>query len=457
MRKTFYILGLAGISLASCTEETPINYAIVSGKIANATSNQLLVASTLNRKQTDTLALGADGSFTDTIQSPKGQYTIVNDKNRATIYLEKGYDITFNADAKDFKNSIAYTGVGSLENDFLRAKATKETAFKGGENPYTLEETAFKEKFNTHKTELNSLLDNTQSISESFKTAQKKDINYSYLSALSNYESYHRHYAKKPDYKMSEGFLSELDVLDFENDEDYENSNAYKALVRSNHSQVASSLSKKDSIDFYLASLLTSSKIKSDKIKNDFLSQATTYITYTGDLEAYYTAFKEVATDKDLIAKIDAQYANLKVLTKGNPSPKFVAYENNAGGTTSLDDLKGKFVYIDVWATWCGPCLAEIPSLKEIEKTYHNKNIEFVSISVDRPDAYDKWKQMIVDRELGGIQLIADNNFSSDFVQEYVIKGIPKFILLDPKGTIVNANAPRPSDPKLKEVLNNLL
>ncbi|SNQ45034.1 hypothetical protein CL8139_760006 [Cellulophaga lytica] len=64
---------------------------------------------------------------------------------------------------------------------------------------------------------------------------------------------------------------------------------------------------------------------------------------------------------------------------------------------------------------------------------------------------------MVVDKELGGIQLIADNNFESDFIQDYVIKGIPHFILINPDGNIVNAKAPKPSDPKLKEVLNSLL
>lgn len=457
MKQTIYILGLAIISLASCKEETAIDYAIVSGKIANATNNQLLVASTINRKQIDTLALGADGSFTDTIQSPKGQYTILNDKNRATIYLEKGYNITFNADAKDFKNSIAYTGIGSLENDFFREKAKKVTEFGAGENPYTLDEIAFKEKFNAHKTNLNSLLDNAHGISESFKTAQKKDINYSYLSALSNYESYHKHYAKKPDFKISEGFLSELDVINFESETDFENSRSYKSLVTSHYRAKAANLVKSDSIPNDIANLKAIASSTSEIIRNGLLAQSIFGITVTKDLDEYYNLFIATSTDEDQKKTVKEHYTKLKAVENGQPSPKFVAYENNAGGTTSLDDLKGKFVYIDVWATWCGPCLAEIPSLKEIEETYHNKNIEFVSISVDRPDAYDKWKKMIVDRELGGIQLIADNNFSSDFIEEYVIKGIPKFILLDPEGTIVNANAPRPSDPKLKEVLNSLL
>ncbi|MGJ8734257.1 MAG: TlpA family protein disulfide reductase, partial [Cellulophaga sp.] len=173
--------------------------------------------------------------------------------------------------------------------------------------------------------------------------------------------------------------------------------------------------------------------------------------------DEYYAKFKSIATNKELVAKIEKQYKNLKLLDKGNPSPKFVGYENHAGGKTSLEDLKGKYVYIDVWATWCVPCIAEIPALKETEKAYHGKNIEFVSISLDSHNHYEKWKQMVVDKELGGIQLIADKEFNSDFMQDYVIKGIPHFILINPDGNIVNAKAPKPSDPKLKEVLNSLL
>uniref|UniRef100_UPI0030FBBCA9 TlpA family protein disulfide reductase n=1 Tax=uncultured Wocania sp. TaxID=2834404 RepID=UPI0030FBBCA9 len=140
----------------------------------------------------------------------------------------------------------------------------------------------------------------------------------------------------------------------------------------------------------------------------------------------------------------------------GKPSPTFDSYENNAGGTTSLVDLKGKYVYVDVWATWCGPCKAEIPFLKEVEKKYHDKNIEFVSISVDKAKDHDKWKTMVVEKELSGIQLFADKDWSSDFVKGYGIRGIPRFILIDPTGNIVNADAPRPSDPKLIEVFESL-
>jgi len=132
-------------------------------------------------------------------------------------------------------------------------------------------------------------------------------------------------------------------------------------------------------------------------------------------------------------------------------------YENHAGGKTKLGDLRGKYVYIDVWATWCGPCRAEIPSLKKIEEKYHDKKIAFVSISVDEQKDYEKWKKFVVEKQLGGIQLYADKNWMSDFIKAFGINSIPRFILIDPTGKVVNADADRPSNPKLQEQLDALL
>lgn len=150
----------------------------------------------------------------------------------------------------------------------------------------------------------------------------------------------------------------------------------------------------------------------------------------------------------------------------GKPSPDFVNYENYKGGFTSLKDLLGKYVYVDVWATWCGPCKREIPFLQELEEEFHGKNIAFVSISVDSGRGYkgnskelakEGWKKMIKEKEMGGLQLFSDKDFQSDFVSEYKINGIPRFILIDPQGNVVNANASRPSSPKTKALIHSLL
>ena len=152
----------------------------------------------------------------------------------------------------------------------------------------------------------------------------------------------------------------------------------------------------------------------------------------------------------------EKMHDNLVRFGKGKKSPEFNNYENFKGGKTSLSDLKGKYVYIDIWATWCKPCKDEIPALKVLEQDYHNKNIEFVSISVDAQEAYDSWRKMVKDMDLQGVQLFADNNFKSDFITEYGINAIPRFVLLDPEGNIVDADADRPSNPKLRELFNEL-
>ncbi|APD07741.1 thioredoxin-like protein YneN [Flavobacteriaceae bacterium UJ101] len=151
---------------------------------------------------------------------------------------------------------------------------------------------------------------------------------------------------------------------------------------------------------------------------------------------------------KNYQKQIEHQEAIQRELAEGTVSPSFTNYENIDGSKTSLEDLKGKYVYIDVWATWCAPCKKEIPFLKELEEKYHGKNIEFVSISVDEAGSHDKWVKMVKEKELNGIQLYADNAFDSEFIKSYKINSIPRFILIDPEGKIVEANMYRPSNKK---------
>ena len=158
---------------------------------------------------------------------------------------------------------------------------------------------------------------------------------------------------------------------------------------------------------------------------------------------------------KFLNTNYDAQHEMLTVLGRGKPSPKF-SYPDINGKNVNLDDLKGKYVYIDVWATWCGPCKREIPYLKELEHEYENKNITFVALSIDTQENKGKWEKMVAERDLKGVQVLADNDWNSQFVLDYRITGIPRFILIDPNGNIISHDAPRPSQPELKELFATL-
>ncbi len=169
--------------------------------------------------------------------------------------------------------------------------------------------------------------------------------------------------------------------------------------------------------------------------------------------------------EKEYIGELEkmmkSQYAQMKARKMkfagfvGKDAPQFTDYENYDGTKTSLKDLKGKYVYIDVWATWCGPCRAEIPHLKALEESLHGKNITFVSISVDKKKDYETWRKMIEDKKMGGIQLFAGEDQS--FSKAFEINSIPRFILIGTDGKVIDADASRPSQAKTKELLEKLL
>lgn len=208
----------------------------------------------------------------------------------------------------------------------------------------------------------------------------------------------------------------------------------------------------------------------------DSLSREDKFLSIEKELMDFHEAASEVdtmvtnysmkridGTLKSYKRYLDADLALKREMPEGSISPTFDDYENFNGKTTSLKDLKGSYVYIDVWATWCGPCKVEIPSLKKLENEFHDKNISFVSISIDDAkrhagsleQAHGKWKKMVEEEELGGIQLFAPDGWKSDFIEAYKIRGIPRFILVDPEGKIVSASAPRPSSETLIDLFES--
>ena len=205
-----------------------------------------------------------------------------------------------------------------------------------------------------------------------------------------------------------------------------------------------------------------------EKAMEDARNEMTTFIDSKKEVDSTLIAQSKESLEgtlKSMSGYFKSMIALREAFPKGTPSPTFEGYENFKGGTTSLSDLKGAYVYVDVWATWCVPCKVEIPFLKELEAEMHDKNIAFVSMSIDddrsHQGSWDQaradWKAMVADKELGGVQIFAPNGWKSEFITAYKIQGIPRFILIDPDGNVVDPNAPRPSDPELKTMLAELL
>ncbi|WP_298513035.1 TlpA disulfide reductase family protein [uncultured Kordia sp.] len=448
MKKIFlFIASFAVISCANDPKPDPIDYTILSGKIENSKKGKILVFND-NFKKEITLNKD-DGTFLDTLRVQTGYYTLMHDKDKATLFLTKEKDVKLTTNATKFIDRMKFEGKGAAENNFLLAKTTRNKS-RDAIAIFSMEEPEFIKTINGFGEITTKLLTEATDLDEEFIAYEKKNIKYANLINLSKYPMYYPHYSKNEDYKPSETFNAYFENVDYDNEEDFNVYKNFKELAIRHYSE------KLNPFENIKGAIDTLKALKSQSLKNVLAQNLSFFISPSGkDSDYLYKELSTISKDDEFKKELTEKYNTIKKLVAGNASPKF-NYENHKGGKTTLEDLKGKYVYIDVWATWCGPCIKEIPSLKKVEKKYHNKNIEFVSISIDDKDDHAAWKKMVDDKDLGGIQLMADNDWKSQFVTEYAIEGIPRFILIDPNGNIVNADAPRPSSPELIELFDEL-
>ena len=447
--KRLILLALIGATIISCKKEKPVkDYLILSGKIENFKKRDVTLNGFLFDKK-----IKFDkktGSFSDTIKINRdGYYTLIANKKPINLYLSDTVNTTITLDYKK-PESIKFEGTNaSINNYFVQKKKKFGEILVNANKLFSFEEEDFLEKMDEYKDALTEL-SISNNLPTEFLKSEVKNIDYEYLRNLSNYQDYHRTLTGNREFIVSEDFPDPLDNFNYSSGDDYVNSFSYRKMLE-NQIELIAQDKNKEGQDYYLTYLETvQTEVNDSLAKNDLLyKNAVVGVTYTDNLKEYYGKFMAYSTNIENKEEITKSYNILKTTAKGQPAPKFKNFENYAGGTTSLDDLlgKGKYLYIDVWATWCSFCKREIPLLKKLEEEYHGKNIEFVSISVDDKKQHEKWKQTIIDREMTGIQLFSGKKQSElEWAQKFLIKGLPKFIIIDPNGNIVNPNAPAPSE-----------
>ncbi|MBP1672397.1 MAG: TlpA family protein disulfide reductase [Bacteroidetes bacterium] len=142
-------------------------------------------------------------------------------------------------------------------------------------------------------------------------------------------------------------------------------------------------------------------------------------------------------------------------LAKGKPAFDFTCYDTN-DKEVHLSDFKGKVIYLDFWATWCTPCKEEKPYFVELSKQYKNKEIVFISLSLDDPDKFDEWKKM-TQNEKSIVHLRTHTGWDPKLVEKFQLISIPTFMLIDANGNFIDATAPRPSTKEIIPILNQLV
>ena len=163
------------------------------------------------------------------------------------------------------------------------------------------------------------------------------------------------------------------------------------------------------------------------------------------------SVYRTYVRDTVLLADYAVKYDKWNRSKPGKPSPDFDAVDID-GKKWSLADFKGRYVYIDMWATWCAPCKRELPHLKALAEKFKDAQIVFLGLSTDGQK--ENWEKMVRSGAMCGTQLYLGPR--SSFQQAYNITGIPRFILLDKEGKIINNDMSRPSAEETARVLESL-
>ncbi|MDF2516001.1 MAG: hypothetical protein K0R59_1297 [Sphingobacterium sp.] len=163
---------------------------------------------------------------------------------------------------------------------------------------------------------------------------------------------------------------------------------------------------------------------------------------YSNDVSLIEPLFFKLATNLRKTAigeKLEREILLAKKLSVGQPAPEFEQTTAD-GRSLKLSDFRGKYVLLDFWASWCGPCRAENPHLVKIYKQFQGPAFEILGISLDKPGKKDNWIKAIEQDGLKWPQVSDLKGWQNSAAQLYGIQAIPQNYLISPEGKIVGVN-----------------
>lgn len=429
--------------------------AVITGKIkglhANSHAFLMNIADPTNMVP---VAVGADGSYKLELDAPEpyARFLVIDDpKGGFKFYVQQGMKANIDLELikhneggeETYESKVTYSGDHKDCFEFL----TEGDYYNNIQNPLLMKYYGKKEPtFSQFREELQYNMDKT--------VAKLKKIN----------NPIFRNWMKK-DYeqKMQKGsmgwftelsskadstYLAWMETLD--RDSDLGEANLYIGGYKKYYMPAG----EDPSVTFYkvLPTLISNKEFVqtiADREVEEVIKQA------PANINEIFSAYQEVNAGRAVPAEIQSLYDHYKTMVPGAKAADFDMYDMN-GKKIMLSKLKGKALYVDCWATWCGPCRAETPNMIKLYEHFKNdKRIQLVSISLDKKEA--AWKAVVKKENLAWPQYIIKGEYESAMCKNYDIQGIPRFMMFDKKGNILSLDAPRPSAPKIIEWIESNL
>lgn len=357
------------------------------------------------------------------------------------IYFEKGDEAVVSFNGRDFSGSFAFDGKKAKAVDYLNK--VKLTALPDEE--YRLPFKEYLPKILAKEQEAVKLMKaNGLSSAGGFGYMEEGRIRYSYAATLLMHPVGHKMMTADMSYSPDEEYYAVIDSYMVE-DEKWVDLDEYRNfLVEAAHVLDAENRDLKALYPKTVAQMkFIADRFGNEKVRGTLLHYlAASYVERFGidNIQELENIYHTYVKDEALLADYKTKYEKWNVSMPGKQSPALSAVDVD-GKSWTLADFKGKYVYIDMWATWCAPCKREMPYLKNLEEKLKDADIVFLGLSVDRDKA--KWEEMVKSGSLTGVQLYLGPQ--SSFQKAYNIEGIPHFILLDKEGKIISNDMSRPS------------
>ena len=409
--------------------------------------------------------LNARGEFAIALSISKPVFALLQHERFFTdVYLEPGKDLAISLNTENPGESLKFKGPNAVENQFLshylikferdnpRLKIMKSSQPKEF-MIYAAEQRKEKEEFLTNY---------STSLPANFYNLMKQKIAYEWGTDLLTYPWAYGQLNNTEEPELTSDYfsyelvlpLSNPLALDLLNYQDYVFHKTQDLFDRSLKKQ-GTTIEGKDYINRMYA--FAESILKGEILEYyhyKFLFEGMSRDGLNNYIDAYQK-FIASSSNKAYKNSLAAEYQRLFPLITGSKAPDF-QLKTIDGNVISLEKLKGQVVFIDFWASWCGPCLKESPFAKKLKDHFKNQpGVAFVYISLDEDES--SWKAMVKKQGLEGIHLYSPG-MNSQLAQAYAILEIPRYVLIDKKGNIVEANMTRPSDPatikRIEAVLN---